>query len=89
MERTPRPGLSASIALHAIAAAIACGDDVAPYTALDPESDALCYSVLDESLYTAPPQRIVVERHHGAIEIDTSPRGTTMRVRLPLELGPG
>jgi signal transduction histidine kinase len=28
-------------------------------------------------------RRIVVDRHHGAIEIDTSPTGTVMRVRLP------
>ncbi len=28
-------------------------------------------------------RRIVVERHHGTLEIDSSPEGTTMRVTLP------
>jgi signal transduction histidine kinase len=28
-------------------------------------------------------RRIIVERHHGQIEIDSSPAGTVMRVRLP------
>jgi len=28
-------------------------------------------------------RRIVVERHHGTIDIDSSPQGTTMRVTLP------
>lgn len=28
-------------------------------------------------------RRIVVERHHGEIEIDSSPAGTTFRVHLP------
>ncbi|MGO4256021.1 sensor histidine kinase [Marmoricola sp. RAF53] len=29
-------------------------------------------------------RRIVVERHHGTIDIDSSPQGTTMRVTLPV-----
>jgi len=29
-------------------------------------------------------RRIVVERHGGTIEIDSSPAGTTIRVQLPL-----
>ena len=29
-------------------------------------------------------RRIVVERHHGAIDFDTSPDGTTAHVRLPV-----
>lgn len=32
-------------------------------------------------------RRIVVERHGGSIDVDSSPAGTTMRVRLPLGRG--
>ena len=29
-------------------------------------------------------RRIVVERHHGSLDIEAGPQGTTMRVTLPL-----
>jgi signal transduction histidine kinase len=33
-------------------------------------------------------RRIVVERHHGEISVDSRPGDTVMRVRLPVDLPP-